>query len=312
VAYSASRDEVEKQVEAAGYLRASGAFAMQHTMLSMYADTTLVRTPEVVTRGRWQHGQEGFLGERLLLNFRPDNRNLGFQLGVGRAFEPDAVTNTCHPELGEELAGAVPLPTPKRLKAALSAVVTSRRSARDFRGAELSIPDVSTLLFHAAGVSGHLETNNPTDPGGKVPVRNAPSGGGLYPIALHLLAVNVRGLDRAAYRYQPISHTLRPGPAFDEQALVRLAASPDFDIRRTALCLVYEYRLYVNSRKYGDAGLVYGLIEVGAIAQNVHLTRTALGLVGCDQGGYHKQDLERFLGLDGHSRHVVHFTAIGG
>jgi SagB-type dehydrogenase family enzyme len=57
--------------------------------------------------------------------------------------------------------------------------------------------------------------------------------------------------------------------------------------------------------------VVFGLIEVGAILQNVHLTRTALALAGCDQGGYDKQRIERALGLDGHTRHVVHVTVVG-
>ncbi|HLU46337.1 MAG TPA: hypothetical protein VKZ67_15175, partial [Natronosporangium sp.] len=66
-----------------------------------------------------------------------------------------------------------------------------------------------------------------------------------------------------------------------------------------------------NSRKYGDAGVVFGLIEVGAILQNLHLARTALALAGTDQGGYDKQRIERVLRLDGHTRHTVHVTIIG-
>jgi SagB-type dehydrogenase family enzyme len=71
------------------------------------------------------------------------------------------------------------------------------------------------------------------------------------------------------------------------------------------------YNLYDNSRKYGDGGVVFGLIEVGAILQNLHLARTALGLAGCDQGGYDKQMIEKMLDLDGLTSHVVHVTMVG-
>lgn len=75
--------------------------------------------------------------------------------------------------------------------------------------------------------------------------------------------------------------------------------------------MIFVYNLYQNSRKYGDSGVVFGLIEVGAILQNLHLARTALALAGCDQGSYDKQAIERMLGLDGLTRHVVHVTVVG-
>jgi SagB-type dehydrogenase family enzyme len=92
---------------------------------------------------------------------------------------------------------------------------------------------------------------------------------------------------------------------------VALFASPDFDVTRSGFVLVFVYNLYHNSRKYGDSGLVFGLIEVGALIQNVHLARTGLALAGCDQGGYDKQSIERALDLDGLTRHVVHTSVIG-
>ena len=73
----------------------------------------------------------------------------------------------------------------------------------------------------------------------------------------------------------------------------------------------YVYDMYVNSRKYGDAGTAYAFIEAGETAQNIQLMATALGYGSCDIGGYEKQYVEKSLKLDGITKHVIHTTIIG-
>ncbi len=286
------------------YLRTAGRFAMRHNLVSMYSSSTGMRTPETMVRGAWSNADDGFTGESLLLNYRPAAGNLGFQVGISLFFEPDAMLAGCHADLGEDLREAIGLPRPKTIRTGLTAVVTSRRSGRRFSGAPVSREDLATILHHAQGISGEL----PAGDHGSIKLRNAPSGGGLYPVTLFVEAVNVAGVAPGRYEYLPYAHALRPvtGAATGE-----VFTSPDFDVRQVGFLLIFGYDLLANSRKYGDSGLVFGLIEVGAILQNVHLARTALALGGCDQGGYDKQRIEDAYRLDGMSRHVVHLTAIG-
>jgi SagB-type dehydrogenase family enzyme len=293
--YQRSKEEVEAALADHDYLRGVGSFSMQHSLVSIYATSTVVRTPDTVLRGRWAAEGSDLVGEQMLLNYRTDNASLGFQLGIGRFYEPDAVLTSCHADLEEDLRDAIALPAPKRLRTGLTAAVTARRSTRAFSGAPVSLADLSCLLHHAQGISGELPYGNPADPHGVIKLRTAPSGGGLYPVTLFVQALAVDGL-------APGSRTVDP---------TELYASPDLDITRAGLVLTFVYNLHHNSRKYGDGGVVFGLIEVGAILQNVHLARTALALAGCDQGGYDKQRIERALGLDGHTRHVVHVSVIG-
>lgn len=311
--YQRSKGQVAEALEDHDYLRGVGTFAMQHSLVSIYSSSTVVRTPDTVLRGRWAGSGDDFAGEQLLLNFRTDNTRLGFQLGVGRFFEPDAVLTSCHAELEEDLRDTVPLPGAKKLRTGLTAAVTARRSSRELSGKPVSLADLATVLHHAQGVSGELPYGNPADPHGVIKLRNAPSGGGLYPVTLFVHALRVDGLPAGSYEYYPYSHSLRPVavPGAPPPDLAALFRSPDLDLDRAAVVLTFVYNLHHNSRKYGDGGVVFGLIEVGAMLQNVHLTRTALALAGCDQGGYDKQRIERALGLDGHTRHVVHVTVIG-
>ena len=55
----------------------------------------------------------------------------------------------------------------------------------------------------------------------------------------------------------------------------------------------------------------FGYIEAGEIAENVQLAATGLNLAATDIGGYEKGPTERFLGVDGLSKHVVHLTLVG-
>jgi hypothetical protein len=80
---------------------------------------------------------------------------------------------------------------------------------------------------------------------------------------------------------------------------------------KAAVGVIFVYSLYKNSRKYGEAGLAFALIEAGQIAAHFHLASCAMGLKSCDIGGFRKQQIERALGLDGVSEHVVHFILAG-
>nr|MDT0656841.1 SagB family peptide dehydrogenase [Micromonospora sp. DSM 115978] len=308
--YKRTKEEVDEALARHDYLRGVGSFAMQHTLVSIYTTSTVVRTPDTVARGRWVAAGDDFAGEQLLLNYRTDSTRLGFQLGIGRFYEPDAVLNSCHADLAEDLRGAIELPKPKNLKAGLTAVVTSRRSTREFTGEPVRLVELATILHHAQGISGGLPYGNPADPHGVIGLRNAPSGGGLFPISIFVHAVNIDGLAGGTYEYLPHAHALRSVERAGDNPS-ELFHSADLDVTRAAFVLTFVYNLYNNSRKYGDSGVVFGLIEVGAILQNVHLARTALALVGSDQGGYDKQSLEGALGLDGHSSQVVHVTVVG-
>ena len=292
------------------YLSSVAGFSQQHTSVSMHSATTIVRAPEAVVRGRWTPSVGAFVGEELLLNHRRSSRDMGMNLGVSRYYAHDAVLSSAHSDLAEQLDGAITLPERRRLKSALTSTVVARRSERAFSGKPATIEELATVLWHGQGISGSLPVGSPQDPDAAVPLRNAPSGGGLYPVRVAVIAQNVKGLSPGCYEYQPHSHTLFPVRS-EPVVLSEQLWAADVDLNGVSFALIYMYDLYVNTQKYGDSGLIFALIEVGGISQNVHLARTALGMIGCDQGGYDKQRLERLLRCDGTTRHVVHFTLLG-
>jgi hypothetical protein len=58
-------------------------------------------------------------------------------------------------------------------------------------------------------------------------------------------------------------------------------------------------------------GLMFAVVEAGEIAAHVHLICTAMSVGSSDLGGWEKVPTERFLGIDGLSKQLVHATVIG-
>jgi SagB-type dehydrogenase family enzyme len=310
--YKQTQEDVRRAAEQHLYLAVAGDLAMESQTISVYANSTVVNAPDVEMRGRWLGEDSGFLGQELLLNYRTENTRLGVQLGVGKFLAPDAALAAAHADLGEDIEGSIALPEPKKLRQRLSAVADSRRSVREFAGGSIALQDLATVLGFAQGTSGEVPVGHPLDPDATIKVRRYPSGGGLYPIGVHVLAFDVEGLAPDVYEYLPYSHRLRPlNTGLGAEGLRALCVSPNFDVETTSCAFGYVYDLYANSRKYGDCGLIFALIELGALLQTVHLAITALGLGACDQGGYPKAALESAFGLDGMVKHFVHLTVLG-
>jgi hypothetical protein len=58
-------------------------------------------------------------------------------------------------------------------------------------------------------------------------------------------------------------------------------------------------------------GLIFATVEAGEIAAHLHLICTATKVASSDMGGWEKVQTERFLGIDGLSKQLVHTTVIG-
>jgi SagB-type dehydrogenase family enzyme len=146
----------------------------------------------------------------------------------------------------------------------------------------------------------------------QIELRAAVSGGGLYPIDLFVLALNIEGLRAGAYRYLPGHHALKPVASnTTTPALAELAQFGEIQVEKAGFMIGYVYKVFENSRKYGEAGLGFAFIEAGAIAAHIHLLCTALGFGSCDVGSFSKSRFERMFDADGISRHMIHLTVVG-
>lgn len=148
-------------------------------------------------------------------------------------------------------------------------------------------------------------------PTGSAPCRAA---GGLFPVELWIVALGVDGLDRAVYRYLPRADGVVETASSEvvNRLLATFAIPEDqINIGSASAILLYVARPWRSMRKYGPRGMRFVMHETGGIAQNVHLTATALGLASVDCAGFHDDEVHTALGLDGVMTAVLHTTLLG-
>lgn len=293
---------------------------------SIYFDSTAVKLSEAEYRTALISSTH-FSSEEYLLNSKKSSIDLGLPISVFGYSAPGVVGSLVHRDLSEHETSVPPIALPpySNVNSSLGVTLRSRRSKRTMTGKALSLQQLSNVLFYGDGITGELDLNPDDSPMLKTAslgeqnnatVRTAPSGGGLFPIHLFLLLRNVEQIQDGLYRYLPHLHALSPVRMLDAESdadvLKRITQfGPNFESNHANVIIFYVYNLYDNSRKYGDMAATFALIEAGAIAQNIHLISTALNLSSCDVGGFEKTPSERFLGLDGLTRQVVHVTVVG-
>jgi SagB-type dehydrogenase family enzyme len=179
-------------------------------------------------------------------------------------------------------------------------VLEARSSTREFLPAGLSLPLLSALLFFSArsrSVSHDKEL-------GDTDRRGYPSGGGRYPLEIHLVVPPkaCAGLRAGTYHYRPKEHALERTAGFGVVArkfLERASVScPPLTAERGWLLVAISARLARTSWKYDSIAYAVILKEVGCLMQTLYLAASALRLGVCALGSGPLDLLPRLTGVD--------------
>ena len=179
------------------------------------------------------------------------------------------------------MAKEIKLPQPHtKGRMSLEETLARRRSLREFKEDQLSFEELGQLLWAAQGIT---EKNRG--------FRTAPSAGALYPIEIYLV------IEDGLYWYRPHSHSLEVVKEGDLRYSLSKAALFQSSIAEAQadfiLCAVYD-RI---TSKYGERGIRYAHIEIGHIAQNIHLEAVALGLGSVPIGAFDDAEVKKLLSL---------------
>lgn len=183
----------------------------------------------------------------------------------------------------------ISLPQPKTSnQVSLEEVINKRRSRRDFTNQNLSLDEVSQILWAAQGVTDKEKG-----------FRSAPSAGALYPIELYLTVGKEGAEDLAAgvYHFNPEKFTLERHLSGDLRQDLREAALGQTAISQTPASLVITAVLERTTQKYGERGKRYVYMEAGHVAQNVYLQVESLGLGTVSIGAFDDQWVKQVLSL---------------
>lgn len=191
----------------------------------------------------------------------------------------------------------VPLPRDDKLpRADFETVLLSRRTHRDFSSRPVRLADLSTVLRLTFGPQKFVSVEG----FGLMQLKTSPNAGGRQEIECYVMAMNVQGLERAAYHYDVMSHSLTrlPVPALRHDAVVNVLNHQDL----AATAPVFVVTTVVPERvtyKYPD-GRAYRLwsLNAGHIGQTFALTATALGMGPFQTAAYKDSELETMLGIE--------------
>ncbi|MGZ4907556.1 MAG: SagB/ThcOx family dehydrogenase [Halobacteriota archaeon] len=155
----------------------------------------------------------------------------------------------------------------------------NRRSVREYTDADISLGELSQLLWAAQGV---------TNAQG---FRTAPSAGALYPLDVY--AINASGV----YHYNPQNHSVGRITSMDVRESLTKAAQNQSAVRQAPLTLVITGAYERTAVKYGDRAERYVHLEAGHATQNVLLECTALGLGAVPIGAFDDALVQAALGI---------------
>ena len=193
-----------------------------------------------------------------------------------------------------EASKEITLPDPlKKSNVSLETAISKRRSVRTFANRPLALKQVSQILWSGQGI---------TSSSG---FRAAPSAGALYPIELYIIVNNVEELEKGIYLYIPEKHSLKLVKSGDYTAKVYNAGLYQDAIREAPVTVLISAVYNRTTSKYGERGKRYVLIEVGHVAQNIHLQAVSLNLGSVPIGAFHDSEMKKLLPLEGDPLYLI-------
>lgn len=177
----------------------------------------------------------------------------------------------------------IKLPEPQfESKISIETALLKRRSVRDFKQYEMELHELGQFLWAAQGISDRSKK-----------YRTAPSAGALYPLEIYALNGDVEDLDKGIFKYKPEKHEIVHYSNRDVRNELSQAALYQEWMKKASVVIIIAADFARTTKWYGDRGKHYVLVEVGHVAQNIHLQAVSLNLGAVVVGAF---DDDRVVG----------------
>jgi len=202
----------------------------------------------------------------------------------------------------------VPLPTDHTpIKFSISEVISKRVSRRDFSGGPLTLAELSTLLHYSYGVRKRTLAYNIKD----FPFRMAPSSGGLQTVEVYLTVNAVEGLKKGLYHYNANKNLMEMLDRGNMRRKVIQCCTYQDWLDAASIVLFLTCDLDKLYWKYGRRSYRMAHIDVGIVAENLHLVATGLRLRSCMIAGYVDEAVHNLLQIDGRMEFISLLMGVG-
>ena len=278
---------------------------LQHTLLIEKGSTQAKREADLETWNIWEP-------EARFFHFATKH---AFQLGAAlpdeNKFSRALLRDRPQPALIKRYrrADRIPLPDPDpSLNSELPRVLLGRRTVRQFGRGQISLEQLSVLLWLTWGVTGRLRWPNV----GELLLKTSPSGGARHPIESYCWSLRVTGLPRGIYHYRGDAHHLeRLHNGASSARVAELCARQDWVRDCAALFVMTAVLPRVMWRYHFSRAYRTVLFEAGHFCQTFCLVATWLGLAPFCTAALVDGEIEADLGLDGSSESVLYAAGVG-
>lgn len=172
----------------------------------------------------------------------------------------------------------ITLPEPDKAGGAtLSKALAERRSSRDFADVDLSIQQMSDLVWSTAG-------------------QNRQDGKKVYPVSMNRQDMIVYVINRqGVYRYDPAAHALIPVAAGDHRA--KTGTQPYVGTVAVNFAYVQDMSLWQDSPQQPERGRDWGFAHAGEMTQNAYLYAAGQGWSAVIRGLFDQAVMKDLLQL---------------
>ena len=184
-------------------------------------------------------------------------------------------------------------------------LIRDRRSARIYTGEEMTLLQLSFLLWATQGIKKLRGKKYAT-------LRTVPCGGARHEFETYLIVQNVTGLTPGAYHYLPMDHALELlRPMDDPRDAISEALCGQNWAAKANVVFFWSMVPYRAEWRYGIYAHRIALIDVGHIGQNLYLACTGLSLGTCAIGAFSDPMCNALFELDGVEEYVVYTAPVG-
>lgn len=224
--------------------------------------------------------------------------------------DPRALLETARNRKRSFLSRTIDLPDTDDSPALLAAAMRSRKTVATMSGEPIALETLSGML--AASMRTTRKSVVDAERGLEIHRRPYASGGGLYPVEVYPLLLNIEGLAPTIARYDAMEHKLVVLKECGSRDDI-LGPLSDFadQLSKAAVVFIFAAVFPRTTVKYGNRGYRFALIEAGEIAQNLSLMAEAEALKTLPWGGFFDDDVADLLGIDGVDEGIVHCLAVG-
>lgn len=195
--------------------------------------------------------------------------------------------------------------TSLNLKNSTVDLIYSRESRRSFSGEQISLLQLSFMLWATQGVKSIRGNNYAT-------MRTVPCGGARHPFETYLVVHNVESLEPGVYHYLPLSNEIEfIKPVDDIKAAISDSVAGQKWASDASVVFYWSLTPYRAEWRYGPGAPIKSMVDAGHICQNLYLACEAANLGTCAIISFDFGFCNSLFNLDGEDEYIVYCSPVG-